>query len=693
MSIENKRLVNNYLTNENRLVLKTLKNNLFVKIINNSFYKFLFILAGRSLNKKCSNQTRSIVPLPSDILKTYWGFSSFRGEQQHIIRAVLEKEDVLALLPTGGGKSICFQVPAMMRDGLCIVITPLIALMKDQVENLVNKGIPACAIHSGLSNGEVVHELGQSVKGVYKFLYISPERIETTAFQEIAEALDVNLIAVDEAHCISQWGYDFRPAYLRIATLRKYFPGVPVLALTASATPLVQKDIAGKLLSGNYKAFHSSYQRDNIALNVLRCDNKFDTLSRILQQQNGSAIVYCKTRRITQDVSALLNVKNITSDYYHAGLSQEIRDAKQAAWMQNKTRVIVCTNAFGMGIDKPDVRTVVHYDAPDCPENYYQEAGRSGRDGNPATAALLYNRRDVEDLALLPDVRFPVFDEIKKVYRHLCDFLQIPVGSGEGNFYDFDLNTFVKNFKLPPVETIYCIKALEQAGFVTFNESIFLPSKAGFTIDAHSLRDFEKDYPAYEPLIKCLLRSYEGIFTYRVSVFERQLARLLNISGQAVTQQLQALQQHRVLEYLPRKETPQLFFPVSRAPADFLLFNHTDYLQRKKIFVQRVEKMLRYIKTKDCRSAFIAKYFGDENAHRCGVCDNCTEPEHENLSAKDFKIIAAEILQSLKENGSLTLNELLQKTHHYPAEKVKETLQYLQREREVKTDIGGNISL
>lgn len=561
------------------------------------------------------------------LLKSYWGFSSFRGEQEHIICAVLEGKDVLALLPTGGGKSICFQLPAMMRDGLCIVITPLVALMKDQVRNLVNKGIPACAIHSGLSNGEVIDELERTAQGAYKFLYISPERIETTAFREIVEDLVINLIAVDEAHCISQWGYDFRPSYLRIATLRKYFPNVPVLALTASATPIVQADIIEKLSFSNYKVFHSSYQRDNISLNAVLCDNKFDRLSGLLQQEEGSAVVYCKTRRITQDISALLNLKNITADYYHAGLSQEIRDTKQAAWMQNKMRVIVCTNAFGMGIDKPDVRTVVHYDAPDCLENYYQEAGRAGRDRKQATATLLYNHHDIDDMAFLPSVRFPSFARIKEIYRNICDFLQIPVGLGEGNFYDFDLNTFVKNFKQPPAETIYCIKALEQAGIITFNENIFLPSKAGFTIDTHSLPDFEKNYPAYEPIIKCLLRGYEGIFTHRVSIFEKRLARSLNVSEQAVTQQLRALHQHHVLEYLPRKETPQLFFPVSRAPADFLLFNHAGYVQRKRIFVQRVEKMLQYIETRDCRSAFIATYFGEEHTHRCGVCDNCTNPD------------------------------------------------------------------
>lgn len=630
---------------------------------------------------------------PLDILQSYWGFASFRGEQENIIRAVLEKKDVLALLPTGGGKSICFQVPTMMCDGLCIVITPLIALMKDQVESLINKGIPAVAIHSGLSNDEVSNTLENAVNGDYKFLYISPERVETAAFQNIVNDLHVNLIAVDEAHCISQWGYDFRPAYLRVAVLRNNLPDVPMLALTASATPVVQKDIIQKLLFKDYRVFHSSYQRDNIALNVFWCDNKFDKLAKLLQEQNGSAIVYCKTRRITQDVSALLNIKNIQSDFYHAGLAQKIRDAKQANWMQNKTRVIVCTNAFGMGIDKPDVRIVVHYDAPDCLENYYQEAGRAGRDGKLATATLLYNHLDIEDLKRLPDVRFPIFAQIKKVYQQLCDFVQVPIGLGEGNFYDFDFNTFIKNFKLPPVETMYCLKALEQAGFISFSENIFLPSKINFTIDSDSLYNFEKNYPIYEPMIKCLLRSYEGIFTYRVSIFEKQLARLLNISEEAVMQQLYALQQHGLIEFLPRKETPQLFFLTNRASADFLLFNHDSYLKRKKIFIERVNKLLLYISTKDCRSAFIAQYFGDEKPHQCGVCDNCLSTKKERLSTKDFRIISVKIVQLLQDNDTLSLNELLDKTQAFSAEKVKETLLYLQHEERIQSDMVGNISL
>ncbi|HEY0298102.1 MAG TPA: ATP-dependent DNA helicase RecQ [Arachidicoccus sp.] len=570
---------------------------------------------------------------PLDILKKYWGFSFFRGEQQNIIHAVLERKDVLALLPTGGGKSICFQVPALMNKGVCIVITPLIALMKDQVENLKNKDIPACAIHSGLSHEEVLSELDNTAKGQYKFLYISPERIETTAFQQIADELDVNLIAIDEAHCISQWGYDFRPSYLRIAQLKKYFPNTAMLALTASATQVVQKDIVEQLAFKNYQIFRSSFQRSNLSFEVQFCDNKFDKLSKILLQQNGSAIVYCKTRRSTQDVSRLLNIKNIHADYYHAGLLQQQRDAKQQSWMQNRTRVIVCTNAFGMGIDKPDVRCVVHYDAPDCLENYYQEAGRAGRDSECSKAILLYQNQDIKDLYVLAETRFPSFSEIKKVYQHLCDFLQIPVGLGEGNFYDFDLNTFINNFQLSAVQTIYCIKALEQSGFISFIENIFLPAKVNFTIDKESLYDFEKDYPQFEPMIKCLLRNYGGIFSYRVSIFEKQIARILRTTESAVLQQLHILQQHNVIDYLPQKETPQLFFLTNRASTQFLLFNHDAYLKRKKLFISRVEKMLQYIQTKTCRSVFIAEYFGDENTQRCGICDNCTKAKDENLSA------------------------------------------------------------
>jgi len=630
---------------------------------------------------------------PLDILKKYWGYDSFRGQQEAIIHAVLEGKDVLALLPTGGGKSVCFQVPALLSDGLCIVITPLIALMKDQVESLQQKGIAAFAIHSGLSNEEVVSALDNAANGAYTFLYISPERIETAAFQNIVTDLKVSLIAVDEAHCISQWGYDFRPPYLRIVQLRQYFPHAPVVALTASATPIVQKDIIEKLSFKNDAVFQQSFQRNNLSFSVKACENKFDRLAKILSHQNGSAIVYCKTRRQTQDVSRLLNIQDMNADFYHAGLSQEERDAKQRSWMQNETRVIVCTNAFGMGINKPNVRLVVHYDTPDCIENYYQEAGRAGRDGVAANAILLYHPRDIKELEQLPDVRFPNFDTIKKTYRHLCDFLQIPVGLGEGNFYDFDLNTFVKNFQLNVLQTIYSIKALEQAGLIIFNESIFLPSKVNFTIDKDSLYDFENNYPQYEPLIKYLLRNYEGIFSYRVSVFEKRTAQILRVSNEAVMQQLQALQQYGVLQYLPQKETPQLFFCANRAATDFLSFNHSDYLKRKKIFINRVEKMLQYIHTKTCRSVFMAQYFGDENAQQCGVCDNCSVVEkEEKISSTAFKNLSTEILNLLK-NKSSSVKNISSELNHFPPEKIRETLRHLQSERKIKMDMLGNVSL
>ncbi|MDE1192102.1 MAG: RecQ family ATP-dependent DNA helicase [Arachidicoccus sp.] len=628
----------------------------------------------------------------TDILKQYWHFSSFRGEQESIINAVLEGKDALASLPTGGGKSICFQVPAMMKEGVCIVITPLVALMKDQVENLLSRGIAACAVYSGLSKDEVWEELSNATKGKYKFLYLSPERLDTNAFKSICNELNVNLIAVDEAHCISQWGYDFRPAYLQISELRKYFPDVPVIALTASATPTVQKDIINKLLFKKYSVFQSSFQRKNLEFETKQCDNKFDSLCKFLSGQTMSAIVYCKSRRIAQDISKLLNMKNISADFYHAGLSQEVRNTKQNNWMQNKTRVIVCTNAFGMGIDKPDVERVIHYDIPYCLENYYQEAGRAGRNNAMSKAILLYTQQDLADLRNLKDIRFPGFSEIKKTYQNICDFLQIPSGTGEGNFYDFDFNTFIKNFRLNAVQTIYCIKALEQSGFMTFNENIFLPSKVGFTIDKESLYDFEKSYSQYEPLIKCLLRNYEGIVSYRVSVFEKQIAKLLHQPEDSVKQQLRALHHINVLEYLPQKETPQLFFLKDRAPVDDILFDHAGYLERKKIFSDLVDKMLQYVHTKECRSKFIAQYFGDANALNCGICDNCKQPENKKLSAKEFKIIASEIMNLLNQNMALATKNIIKILNNYSPENIKQTLRTLQSEEEIKIDLFGMIS-
>jgi len=536
------------------------------------------------------------------ILLQYWNHKDFRGLQANIIDAVNNNKDVLGLLPTGGGKSLCFQIPALMKDGLCLVISPLIALMKDQVQNLEKRNIPAAALYSGMTFKEVEQILEYATNGAYKFLYVSPERLESKLFKAYQNNLNINLIAIDEAHCISQWGYDFRPPYLRIANLRSYFPTTSIIALTASATALVQKDIIEKLVLKEVAIFQQSFAKPNLSYAVFNIETKISKVIEILQNVAGSSIVYCKNRKQTSYVAQILNMQNIAATYYHAGLPQEERNQKQEDWIHNKIRVMVCTNAFGMGIDKPDVRTVIHYDAPDCLESYYQEAGRAGRDGLKSYAVLLYNTADEEGLKYLPTLRFPIISDIRKVYQALADYLQIPVGMGEGNYYDFEVIAFCKSFRIDIFLALNVLKTLEHEGHITVTENIFIPSKVQVIASKSQIEELENAYPQLEPVLKGLLRSYSGIFEGMVSINEKYIAKTCRLPYQTVFKSLELLKSYSIINYIQQKDTPQIYFNLNRAPANSLNIDHAAYLKRKQQFEVRVTVMLKYLnETQKCR--------------------------------------------------------------------------------------------
>lgn len=618
------------------------------------------------------------------ILKQHWGYGSFRPLQEDIINTVLEGKDVLALLPTGGGKSICFQVPALAKDGICLVISPLIALMKDQVQNLKRKGIPALSIYSGMSFLETKKTLQNAMHGNYKFLYVSPERVETKLFLEYLPGMNVNLIAVDEAHCISQWGYDFRPPYLRIANLREHLPGVPVLALTASATKKVQEDICSKLaFQKNQQRFQQSFERPNLSYSAFNVPSKQSKLLEVLNNVQGTAIVYCKSRKHTKDIADLLRLRNIKADFYHAGLSNEERSRKQEHWINNTTRVIVSTNAFGMGIDKPDVRVVVHYDVPDCIENYYQEAGRAGRDGKRAYAVLLYNERELHDLQQQSNIRFPAKEAVTKIYTDVMNHLQIPAGSGETVSYDFDMALFARAFKADMLTANYAIKVLEQEGVFVFNSSFFKPSTVVFTCTKEELNDLEKHQPLLDDMAKALLRSYEGIFDFPCAINENSLASFIKQSKEAVVNQLQQLNGFGIISYQPQKEKPQLTLLQNRMYADSFVINLEDYLKRKALFEERIGAICSFAgNSLECRSKQIASYFNAEVKNNCGICDNCINQKEIVISTEEFEAIAGHISLSI-DRGLYSISELLGHFSKIKKEKYWKVLDYLQAEQKI----------
>jgi ATP-dependent DNA helicase RecQ len=624
----------------------------------------------------------------TSILKEYWGYDAFRPMQEEIILSVLAGNDTMALLPTGGGKSICYQVPALAMDGLCLVVSPLIALMKDQVESLQKKEITAYALTSSNNRRETEQMLQKASKSNCKFLYVSPERLESGLFQEYLTGLSVSMIAVDEAHCISQWGYDFRPSYLKIAALREQLPDVPILAVTASATPEVQEDIQNKLLFHNPHIFKGTFLRPNLSFSILKVESKSERLLHILKKVSGTAIVYCRNRRITQELSELLKAQGHEADFYHAGLTSEERSHKQEAWIQNKTRIIVCTNAFGMGIDKPDVRLVVHFDIPDCLENYYQEAGRAGRDGLKCYAVLLYQERELSELKKLSAIRFPSIETIQHIYECIVHYLQIPVAAGAGTWYDFDLPDFTSRFKLTLSSVVPALQLLEQEGWLAYAGQIMLPPKIVFTTNREELETFEQQHPDLEPIIKTLLRTYGGIFDIDTIISEVQLARILHTGKKEIQQQLKTLQQYRILRYRPLKDTPQLQLLTERPPRDARLVHPESWHLRKMQYEKRLQIMHEYIANiNECRSTQITHYFGDPNTQPCGICDNCLERKKKNHTIASLD----EIIQWLRNQQHLPLQEVLDTLSSSKRKTTTEIIRYLLEEEKAMMNEEGKL--
>lgn len=604
--------------------------------------------------------------------------------QEDIINSVIEGNDTLALLPTGGGKSICYQVPALAKEGICIVISPLIALMKDQVSHLQSKGIKAVAIYSGMSQREIDVALDNCVHGHYKLLYVSPERLTTEIMQVRAQRMKVNLLAVDEAHCISQWGYDFRPPYLRIAEFRALIPEVPVLALTATATPGVIEDICARLEFRNGKIFTKSFQRKNLSYSVLFEEDKFSRIVKMLGKVKGTALVYVRNRRKTKEIASFLQQKKISADYYHAGLTHDLRNKKQEDWMSNLKRVMVCTNAFGMGIDKPDVRLVVHWDVPDNPEEYFQEAGRGGRDEKKSFAVLLYNKSDVIDLDDRLKHGIPSMAKLKATYQALSNFFQLATGSGIGSSFDFDIAKFCKAYRLNPLETYESLKILGQEGYLTTTDSLFMPSRMMMIVDKEMLYRFEVEHKKYEPLIRMLLRAYSGLFEEFVTINEHEIARFLETDRDSVIKQLKELQQSRLLDYEPRKDAPQIVFTRERVESERLQINMELLKKRRAAYEHRLSSMKKYVTSnQQCRSQMLLSYFGEKNAARCGICDVCLKRNRLGLSDLEFEQISEQVKQLLQQKPQ-TVSDVVSKTKKVKEQKTLKTIQFLLDNRELE---------
>ncbi|WP_370539330.1 ATP-dependent DNA helicase RecQ [Algoriphagus sp. AK58] len=597
------------------------------------------------------------------ILKKVFGFDDFRPVQKEVIDSVMSGTDTLSILPTGGGKSLCYQVPGLAKDGICLVISPLIALMKDQVDNLKARGVKAVAIYSGMSFREIDTTLDNCIYGDYKFLYVSPERLKTEIFIERFKQMKINLIAVDEAHCISQWGYDFRPSYLEIAQIRVFHPKVNVLALTASATPEVCADIVEKLEMNRHQEFHQSFSRKNLSYSVRIVENKLEKGTEILNRIPGTAIWYVRNRQGTHQLAKALNQMGISAAPYHAGMSSSDRSAKQEAWKHNQVRVMVSTNAFGMGIDKPDVRVVIHSDLPENLENYYQEAGRAGRDGKKAYAVLLANEQDFEQVLDRAALVYPPIEFLRRVYQCLANYFQLAVGTNLLSSFDFDLSEFCHTYQMPVLDTFYALKVLEEDGFVEFNESFFAPSRAHFLVDPKRLYEIQVQYSKLDPVIKMMLRTYGGnLFSEYIKIQESKLAKSLEMKESDLIKSLQQLAKMEVLDYDQRKDTPQLTFLTQRYDAAKLPFNFQRIKLRKELTLNKAKSMVEYAhQTRICRSQFIQEYFGEKTDQECGICDVCLEKKKTDQAEVTEQSLKKKILETLAQFGELGEYEVFEK--------------------------------
>ena len=623
-----------------------------------------------------------------EILKQYWGYDSFRDLQEEIITSIGEGKDTLGLMPTGGGKSITFQVPALAQSGLCIVITPLIALMKDQVQNLRKRGIKALAIYSGMTRQEIVTALENCIFGDYKFLYISPERLDTEIFRIKLRSMKVSMITVDESHCISQWGYDFRPAYLKIAEIRELLPGVPVLALTATATPEVVKDIQSRLNFREENVFRMSFERKNLAYIVRKTDNKTGELLHILKRVDGSAIIYVRNRRRTKEITELLMQEGITADFYHAGLDNAVKDLRQKRWQNGEIRVMVATNAFGMGIDKPDVRIVLHIDLPDSPEAYFQEAGRAGRDGLKAYAVILYAKSDKMTLHKRVADTFPEKEYILQVYEHLQYYYQMAMGDGFQCIREFNLEEFCRKFKYFPVPVDSALKILTQAGYLEYTDEQDNASRILFTIRRDELYKLREMGTEAETLIQTILRSYTGVFTDYAYISEDTLAIRTGLTRQQIYNILVTLTKRRIVDYIPHKKTPYIIYTRERLELRYLHIPASVYEERKARYEARIKAMEEYVTSESvCRSRMLLRYFGEKNEHNCKQCDVClNRHETDCLPEDSFREMRKQILELLTRKSLPPAG--IANAIEAEREDISRVIQYLLEEGELKMQDG-----